>query len=495
MNKTTSGAFTFIKTLFFKVSKNVFWLICLSITTAACQFLVYAFINKNLGKEILGVWSLVIAATSIGQISNFGFSNGLVRYLPELISKNEREKISKLVSTIHFANFFLSLPVLFLLYFPAVKYAAYLLAPHQFQVFKSIIIWCMAGLFINNLFSVYSYLLDGMQKYYLRCLIQISGWIFFMISSVMLMPFKGIYGVALAFFFQSIWQLVIAYIIVAKNNYIPGGFEFGFDKKIFRMVSSFGIKSQAVSVLVIFFDPIVKFFITKNIGLIATANYEIANKIVIQVRNLLVSANQVIIPTMVINKSHGLENSYFDSMSRRNIILSVCAGIFVLLTSPLIILFFSGKFDPFLMNIIVVLNFGWICNMITSLHYYSCTSFDRLNSVIIYHFILAIFTCTTYFIISNFTHNDYIYFYVPPIVLFVGSIYNSYALSDIIDAAFSWLKSIPFLYITFGSIFFLVYSPKTILSAYGILIILSSVFFIWLWCKYNLAAFIKNNKS
>ena len=69
---------------------------------ALSQFIVYALINKNLGKEFLGVWSLVVAATSIGQISSFGFSNSLVRYLPEMLLNNEKEDITKMLGTVNF---------------------------------------------------------------------------------------------------------------------------------------------------------------------------------------------------------------------------------------------------------------------------------------------------------------------------------------------------------------------------------------------------------
>ena len=307
-----------ISTLFFtitsKINKNTVWLIILSIVIALSQFIVYALINKNLGKEFLGVWSLVVAATSIGQISNLGFSNSLVRYLPEMILKNRKEDINKMIGTINFTNFILTLPLLILLYFPAILYASYLLNPSQLLIFKSIIPLSMGALFINNLFSVYSYLLDAMQKYYLRCVVQITGWILFLVLSIFLMPRYGLYGVAVAFFVQYLVQFTLVLLMVYFKKLLQKIAPFHFDKKSFQMVSSFGLKSQYISILVIFFDPLVKFFITKNIGLSATANYEIGNKIVMQARNLLVSANQVIIPKIVIQKEAGTENQYFKNI-------------------------------------------------------------------------------------------------------------------------------------------------------------------------------------
>jgi O-antigen/teichoic acid export membrane protein len=93
------------------LTKNTVWLIVLSVVVALSQFIVYALINKYLGKEMLGVWSLVVAATSIGQISSFGFSNSMVRYLPEMFLNNKKEEIGKMIGTANFSNYFLTLPI------------------------------------------------------------------------------------------------------------------------------------------------------------------------------------------------------------------------------------------------------------------------------------------------------------------------------------------------------------------------------------------------
>lgn len=439
-----------ISTVFFtltsKIHKNTVWLIILSIVIALSQFIVYALINKNLGKEFLGVWSLVVAATSIGQISNLGFSNSLVRYLPEMISNGKKDDIDKMIGTINSTTFILTLPLLVLLYFPAIIYASYLLIPSQLLIFKTILPLSMGGLFINNLFSVYSYLLDAMQKYYLRCVVQITGWILFLILSVLLLPLYGLYGVAIAFFIQNLMQFAIILYMVYFKKLLKKVAPFHFDKKSFRLVSSFGLKSQYISILVIFFDPLVKFFITKNIGLTATANYEIGNKIVMQARNLLVNANQVIIPKIVLQKEVGTENQYFKEILAKNIFFSITAGMLVLLFAPLAVYFFSNKQDDILMQCIIILNIGWVCNMITSVHYYCSIGLDKIGRLVLYHIVLSLSVIILYFILNHYLHVTILYYAVPSVALFLGSIYNSYILSQKIDNVFSWLRSEYFLY-------------------------------------------------
>lgn len=493
MIQLTKKISTGLQNVLSKINRNTAWLIALSVVIALSQFIVYALINKNLGKELLGVWSLVVAATSIGQISSFGFSNSLVRYLPEMIFKDQREDVRKMLGTINFSNFFLTLPILLLLYVPAVQYAAHLLNPQQLIIFKSVIPLSMASLFINNLFSVYTYFLDAMQKYYLRSAVQIAGWVLFLILSILLMHQYGILGVAIAFFLQNILQFIIILAIVYKRGILEKIYPICFDKKSFRKVSSFGVKSQYINILVIFFDPLVKYFITKNIGLIATGNYEIANKIVMQSRNLLVNTNQVIIPKIVLHENSGTENNYFNEISSRNILFSVSAGIIILFFAPVAVYFFSSKHDNVLMQCIIILNLGWVCNMITSVHYYCSIGLDKIGKLVAYHFVLSITVIILCLFLSRFQHIVLLYFAVPSIALFLGSIYNSYVLTKKLENVFSWLRSGIFFYFIFVSALLLfTYHTKTSPLTYFIMPILFLFYLGWILGKYKAGKLFKH---
>ena len=127
MIKSITSLILVFKNSILKISRNVIWLLGLNVFIAICQFSAYAIISRSLGKEYLGVWALVIATTTIGQISSFGFSSGLVRYIPELVVNNRKSELSKMVSTVNFSNLLISLPVLFILFFPAKLYAKHLL--------------------------------------------------------------------------------------------------------------------------------------------------------------------------------------------------------------------------------------------------------------------------------------------------------------------------------------------------------------------------------
>lgn len=435
-----------------KTKKNTVWLVGLSITIALSQFIIYRSINLNLGKEYLGVWSLIVAATAIGQISNFGFSSSIVRYFPEMLSKKQMHALSRMMGTINLSNFLLTLPLLILLYFPAVYYGKILLQPAQFEIFKPILLFSMTALFLNNLFLVYSYTLDAMEKHHVRSKIQISGWIIFLILSLLFLPAYGLKGIAIAMLIQNSYQLILIIIMVSRTRIFATIYPISIDKTSFNKVISFGANSQAISILTIFFDPLIKYFITKNIGLAGVGNYELANKIVVQVKNLLVNASQVVIPKMVKNKVAGLENDYFSRISSNNHLLAIMAAMFNILVAPVAVYFFSGHFDVLLMQCIILLNIGWTINMLTIPHYFSSIGLDKINKLVIYHLLLSLCVLVGYLFIHHRQADFLFYFAVPPFALLIGSLYNSYLLHKVIHYPFSWLKSGSFIYFIVVSI-------------------------------------------
>jgi len=431
---------------FSTINKNTWGIILLNLVIALTQFIILTLINQKLGKEILGVWSLVVAATSIGQISSFGLSNGLVRYLPEFFIKKEFKKAETMVSTVTVSNFLFSLPLIILLYFPIMMYANHLLKGIPLNIFSSVIIWSMVGLFVNTLFSVYSFLFDALQKYYIRCIIQIAGWLLFLALSIALMPTLKLKGVAIAYVSQAVFQFITARIVIERMKIFNNrGKLFKFDRHTFKLIFSFGTKYQSISVLVIFFDPLVKFFITKGIGLTGTANYELANKIVMQGRNLLVSANQVIIPKVVSHRTNHTLNEYFGKIAKRNLFLSVLMGLTILVLSPIAIILFSGHFDRILLLSIVIVNVGWVCNTITSVHYYTCIGIDKLNKLVALHLLYSLIAIACFFILLKIGISPLSAIAIPSLSLLIGSVYNSMVLSEI-KSSFTWLQSNAFIY-------------------------------------------------
>jgi O-antigen/teichoic acid export membrane protein len=78
----------------------------------------------------------------------------------------------------------------------------------------------------------------------------------------------------------------------------------------------YGVNFQLISIFALLFEPITKALMVKFGGLTSTAYYEMANRMVLQFRALLVSANQVLVPRVASLNEHSpetIENVYLGS--------------------------------------------------------------------------------------------------------------------------------------------------------------------------------------
>ena len=183
-------------------------------------------------------------------------------------------------------------------------------------------------------------------------------------------------------------------------------------------------------------------------------------------------------------------------ISKRNNLFSISAGMLILLFSPLAVYFFSSHDDNTLMQCVIILNLGWVCNMITSVHYYCCIGLDEIGRLVIYHLILSITVIVFYLGLSYYSPIKLLYFSVPSIALFLGSIYNSYALSKKIEISFSWLKSGLLLY--FGLVSFLLlfmYQTESKMTTWLIMPVSFLLYICWILKQYKAEKLVNLNET
>src|ERR1700719_3316733 len=69
------------------------------LATAGVLFLLYRFLIHTIGIERFGVWSLVLATTSVVTLANQGFSASIVKFVAKYAAWDRAEDVSVLVQT------------------------------------------------------------------------------------------------------------------------------------------------------------------------------------------------------------------------------------------------------------------------------------------------------------------------------------------------------------------------------------------------------------
>src|ERR1700691_2404856 len=82
-------------------------------------FLLYRKVVNTLGVEALGIWSLVLATTSLGRIADFGAASGLSRFVAAAKARGAADSELTFVETALITNATLYLCIALMLWAPA----------------------------------------------------------------------------------------------------------------------------------------------------------------------------------------------------------------------------------------------------------------------------------------------------------------------------------------------------------------------------------------
>lgn len=385
--------------------------------------IVYRILLDKIGIEQLGIWSLILASTSVANLANFGITSGIVKFVAEYFSKNQIKKIEKVV----FTSFF-SLTIFFILIsliiYPLSKYfLKHVVDIKYYELALKIVPISLSSLVISSTSGVFTSVLEGIQKNYIKNFLVTTSSIVFLIGVIFLTDKYGLEGVAYSQLLQSTFLFLISYLFVA--------FEFksflilfsNWSKEIFKQIMGFSLKFQLISMLVLFFDPITKAFLGKFGGLTFLGYYEMANKLVYQVRALVVNANQVMIPVLihsVHSKIDNAKNLYNTNLKLTFLISLLLMGSLVILT-PLISFLWIGELKSEFIYSVPLLTLGVFINLVSSPAYFASIADGDLKILLKTHIILTLFNVFLGYLLGSLFEGGFIIVFTSTFALVISS--------------------------------------------------------------------------
>jgi O-antigen/teichoic acid export membrane protein len=252
------------------------------------------------------------------------------------------------------------------------------------QIALEILPFSLISLVINALGSVVSSCLDGIQRNYIKSYIVASSSILLFVLSILFTPHYGLKGLIFAQIIQAIFALILSLALIAK--YIPNtiSLKYNWSRKIFKEILNYGMKMQVLSFMQMSYDPITKGLLMKFGGLAMVGYYEMANRLVSQLRSIIVSANQVIIPVVAEAQEKNSEyikkiyTNTFSVIFILNIILTSCIVICV----PIISELWIGNLIPFFIYTVLLNSIAVFINISTNPAYFNYLGEGKLNWII-----------------------------------------------------------------------------------------------------------------
>lgn len=354
-------------------------------------FFLYGIWVRELGAKQLGIWSIVWTTTYFAAMANSGVPVGIVKFIAEAHVQSDMLKARSIITMSIGITALLNLLICIVLYFNASWLFHFLISsPAEASTAKKIFPFALGAFWLLNISNVFLFTLDGFQANYLRSILNIAASFCLFISAYFFLN-QGLWGIALAHIIYTIFILLGSIALVIYYLKTPFIFNFSFDRKLFSDFFKYSIKSQIASITTLLYDPITKFFLAKYSSLDAVGFYEMANRLVTQIRSIIVTANQVMVPKIV-ETSITATNNYqrlYTMMFRLLTIVSTPLLFLFFFFAPFISLLWIGKIETFFVLSLYTLVIGWYLNTLSVPAYISNMGIGQLRHNIIQHIATA----------------------------------------------------------------------------------------------------------
>lgn len=374
------------------VIRNATMTVLQVITSGATLFFLYRYLLKTIGLELLGVWSIVLATTMAAKISELGFSGSVVKFVAKYTALNNTQRVSEVIQSATLSVAFFMASVAMITYVPLQHLLEYAVPHSGLDSALAIFPYALISLWLNSIAGVFQSGLDGCQRIDIKSYLMIGGNIFYLIAVFVLVPYFGFLGLAYAQVLQSAVLLIVGWMVLRKElPYLPR-LLIRWDRSAFFEMWRYAVNFQVNSLAAMLYDPVTKALLSKFGGLSMVGIYEMASRMIMQFRTIVVSANQVLVPAIA-----GLEESGRDKISAiyqqsYTLLLFITIPYFaaILLAIPFISEIWIGSYDAMFVNFSVMLAVGWFFNLLIGPAYFSYLGIGRLRWNTASHLTIAV---------------------------------------------------------------------------------------------------------
>lgn len=361
------------------------------IVLSGILFFLYRFLLQTLGVEKLGIWSLVLASTSISRVANLGLSGSVVKFVAKYAAHNDHQAVSRVLQTT-LITIGLIIGLVLIPFYPLAQYIlGFLVDASALVDALSILPFALLSVWLTSINAVISGGLDGYQRIDLRSSLLMGGMIFYALLCVVLVKSYGLIGLALAQVIQYIALLLVGFLILRRYVALPL-IPYQWDSSLFREMLNYGLNFQVITLSVMLYDPITKALLSRLGGLAMVGYYEMASRMVLQLRGVVVAANQVLVPAiadLTERSPSRVREVYLDST---RIAFFVTIPLYTLLAvmTPIVSVLWIGFYEPDFVMAARLLTAGWFVNTLAAPAYFAYLGHGNLKWNTVSHLVIAL---------------------------------------------------------------------------------------------------------
>ena len=329
--------------------------------------------------KTIGLWVLINSLLSFSRIADF-WSAGLSSFVAQSLAEKKQQTAISLVSTAvistaigYFALIIIVTPSLYI-------FASHIPGVQDVVELRRILPLMSFTFWLLSMATTYQIGFLGFNRAGLKVMQTVSGAVIFLVGSLLLVPRYGLWGILLAQTAQGACMLV--YAVGVFHLKLAGGLaSLRWSRRDFSTLANYGSKFGVISIMQVATDPIARLLVSQFGGLESVTIVEVANRIILAARGLIISAGQVLVPEFARGSAQDVSVTVkLYRLTRQIFVQGTIVGFALLLClAPLFETVMLGKPTALFIPIFWVLCWGWGINTAAAPAFFLLTGHRRLR--------------------------------------------------------------------------------------------------------------------
>lgn len=374
-----------------RLGRNGLFAVGQSLIVTLCVFLVYRLVVAHAGLEQLGVWSLLLAGSALVRIGDVSGAGALARFVAMRSRDGEAQSARDTVHTVMLSSFGLNVAIGFVLWMVAPLALPLFVASQYLAEADALMPYVVSSMVLGALAVAVTSGIDGTRRTDQRAMVVVSAAFVFLAASWVLVPRYGVIGFGAAQVLQQVAMLTIGWLVLRRHIVGLGWLPHSWRRDVFAETTGYALRLNAIGVIGLLFEPLAKFAFNHAGGPGLVAVYELASRLVVQVRGLVIAAAMPLIPAFAARS--GPDDIEFQRLlvqaTRAAAVAAIGGALAALAGAPIMSLIVLDRLSPEVLIMNAALTAGWAMNIVAIPLYFAAQAHGVLRWNFASHALIA----------------------------------------------------------------------------------------------------------
>ena len=347
------------------LGRNAIFSMGQSVVSIVCLFLSYRVVIGYEGIESLGLWSLLMLFGGVAGSFDISGAAALARSVARHGQDFFDHTQASVIHTVLLTSVAINGVFVAVLLASAPALLSHMIAPSQWEEAWRLLPWVAVLMLMTPLAIGISAAIDGHMRADIRAVLVSIAAVVGLVVAVIAIPHWGLSGFALAQAVQQTTVIVGGWLILRRRVPGLGWLPTKWRRVIFRSTTGYALRLNVIGALSLLLEPLTKYCINLSGGTSAVGIYELAARLAIQVRNLVLSSTTPLIPAFAMAKASS--DPYFASLLHRSQrysnLAALAVALITLFAAPIMCLVMLDHVSVDVLRFNALLALGWSVNL------------------------------------------------------------------------------------------------------------------------------------